>query len=240
MVFVVVGILAIVQSLFGVGLLVFGTPTLLLMGYPFSDALAVLLPASMAVSLLQLWKGPKIDRQFATQLVVWCLVPLAFALALVLILHLQTGLNMAVALALAIFVILRSIPVLGENTRFWVSRHQRFWLVLMGTVHGMSNLGGGLLTILAASRHSEKEHIRHLIAVCYSCFAVIQLGVLAALSPEVFGWSQFAYAATSAIVYLAIGQFAFRWVSALVFNWLFTGFMAAYSIILGLRAFKIF
>ena len=240
MVFVVVSVLAVVQSLFGVGLLVFGTPTLLLMGHPFSDALAVLLPASMAVSLLQLWNGPMIDRQFAMQLMVWCIVPLALALALVLMLRFQTSLNMAVAIALAIFVILRTIPVLGENARLWVSRHQRFWLVLMGTVHGMSNLGGGLLTIFAASRHNDKEQIRHLIAVCYFCFAAVQLGVLAVISPGVFGWNQIAYATTSAIVYLAIGQFAFRWVSLQVFNWLFTGFMAGYSIILGLRAFKIF
>src|SRR3989442_8270364 len=48
-----VGVFALVQSLFGVGLLVFGTPTLLLLGLPFELVLAYLLPCSIVVSLLQ-------------------------------------------------------------------------------------------------------------------------------------------------------------------------------------------
>ena len=43
--FLIISVLSIVQSLFGIGLLVFGTPTLLLMGYPFPNTLAILLPA---------------------------------------------------------------------------------------------------------------------------------------------------------------------------------------------------
>src|SRR5581483_8019380 len=49
----VVATLALVQSLFGVGLLLFGTPILLLAGERFSAALAYLLPCSIAVSVLQ-------------------------------------------------------------------------------------------------------------------------------------------------------------------------------------------
>lgn len=109
-IFIAVAIFAIIQSLFGVGLLVFGTPTLLLLGYPFADTLAVLLPASLTVSLLQLWKGPKLDRSFVAQFATWCLVPLAAVLAIVLALHLQTSLNLFVALALTIFVFLRAVP----------------------------------------------------------------------------------------------------------------------------------
>ena len=47
LIFAVIIVLAVVQSLFGVGLLVFGTPTLLLLGYPYQDALAILLPAPL-------------------------------------------------------------------------------------------------------------------------------------------------------------------------------------------------
>ena len=34
-IFLVISVFAVIQSLFGVGLLVFGTPTLLLLGYAF-------------------------------------------------------------------------------------------------------------------------------------------------------------------------------------------------------------
>ena len=50
----VVALLTLVQSVFGVGLLVFGTPTLLLAGCDFDRALALLLPASLCVSAAQL------------------------------------------------------------------------------------------------------------------------------------------------------------------------------------------
>jgi uncharacterized membrane protein YfcA len=41
---------SVIQSVFGVGVLLFGTPLLLLLGYEFVDALGVLLPVSIAIS----------------------------------------------------------------------------------------------------------------------------------------------------------------------------------------------
>ena len=38
------------QILFGVGVLLWGTPSLLLLGYEFTTALSLLLPISMAIS----------------------------------------------------------------------------------------------------------------------------------------------------------------------------------------------
>ena len=50
-------VLALVQSVFGVGLLVFGTPALLLLGLPFPEVLAYLLPCSIVISTLQVADG---------------------------------------------------------------------------------------------------------------------------------------------------------------------------------------
>src|SRR4029077_18049110 len=44
-------------SVFGVGLLVFGTPTLLLLGFSFAEVLAYLLPCSIVISALQVADG---------------------------------------------------------------------------------------------------------------------------------------------------------------------------------------
>lgn len=49
-------ITTVIQSLFGVGILLFGTPLLLLLGYDFSYTLSVLLPISIAINLLQVVK----------------------------------------------------------------------------------------------------------------------------------------------------------------------------------------
>jgi len=47
----VVIVTPVVQSLFGVGVLLFGTPLLLLPGHDFADVLAVLLPISISINV---------------------------------------------------------------------------------------------------------------------------------------------------------------------------------------------
>ena len=232
----IVAMLALVQSLFGVGLLVFGTPTLLLLGHPFADALAILLPASITISFLQLWKSGSQEIAFVKSFAVRCLAPLSLSLATILLLDLQASLNVFVALLLAVFVTLRCHPNLYEQARKWVVRHPRPWLILMGAVHGVSNLGGALLLVFAASRCRQKDDIRALIAFCYASFAAVQLLILAVVTPTVFQWSQVVFAALAGVLFLVAGQRVFRWVSAPAFNRLSTTFAAAYAVPLGLRA----
>ena len=160
-------------------------------------------------------------------------------LGLVLTFHLKASLNLVVALVLLVFVALRLNPAFNERVKRWVMRREKLWLLLMGLAHGFSNLGGGLLTVLAASRYDDKERIRKLTATCYLWFAGTQLTVLALLSPGVFGWVQFGYAAIAAVVFVGVGRHIFRWVSAPAFTRLFTGLMAGYATMLGLRAFKL-
>jgi uncharacterized protein len=233
---IVVAIFAVVQSLFGIGLLVFGTPTLLLSGHSFSETLSILLPASITVSLLQVWNARVPDAAFTRLFVCWCLLPLSAALAAVLMLDLTARLNLFVALLLLVFVILRLSPAVRSKAGNWVTRHERIWLVTMGVVHGLSNLGGGMLMIFAASRFRQKEDIRRLVAFCYAWFAGMQLVVLALLSPDVFSWTQLAYAALAGSAFLLVGQRVFRWVSAPAFDWLLTLFAAVYAGLLGLRS----
>ena len=49
----IIAVLSVVQSVFGMGVLIFGTPTLLLLGYDFTEAICLLVPASFVISLLQ-------------------------------------------------------------------------------------------------------------------------------------------------------------------------------------------
>ena len=239
-VFVIIAVLAVVQSLFGVGLLLFGTPTLLLLGYSFPQTLALLLPASITISLLQVSTTRPPDRQFVWRFAVWCLAPLVLALATVLLFKLSTSLNLAVMLLLVVFVLLRISPSVSGRASTWVAEHDRPWLVLMGVVHGVSNLGGALLVILAASRSGDKEEIRRVVAFCYACFAAIQLAVLAALTRGVFDWRQPVAAVTAAVVFAAIGERLFRSMPVRAFNSFLTLLAAAYAGLLGLRSAGIF
>ncbi len=65
---------SVIQSVFGVGVLLFGTPLLLLLGYEFVDALGVLLPVSIAISTLQVLRHYKdVDTEFFKNVLVYSL-----------------------------------------------------------------------------------------------------------------------------------------------------------------------
>ena len=50
---------SLIQSVFGIGLLVFGTPTMLLMGYSYTETLWILIPPSLTLSLSQVLLSKK-------------------------------------------------------------------------------------------------------------------------------------------------------------------------------------
>ena len=60
----IISILIFFQSIFGVGLLLFGTPTFLLLNYNFLDTLNILLPISVSISFLQLIYSKKKNLEF--------------------------------------------------------------------------------------------------------------------------------------------------------------------------------
>ena len=75
---IVISITAIIQSIFGTGVLLFGTPLLLIFGYSFHFALIILLPTSILISLLQLKNGfTDVDFNFYKKLIIYC-VPFIF------------------------------------------------------------------------------------------------------------------------------------------------------------------
>ena len=53
-IYILFALFAFIQSITGVGILLFGTPTLLLAGYSFSETLSLVLPSSLLVSFLQI------------------------------------------------------------------------------------------------------------------------------------------------------------------------------------------
>ena len=68
------------QSLFGVGLLLFGTPIFLLLGYSFESTLALILPVSIIISLLQIIYHRKLSNNHILEFNTYCLPFLAIFL----------------------------------------------------------------------------------------------------------------------------------------------------------------
>lgn len=201
-----------VQSVFGVGLLVFGTPVLLLLGLPFSEVLSYVLPCSITVSALQVATsgGLKLDvmrRQF--------LVITVPAVVVATVVTLSFGSPSHIRLVVGVMLIISAVLRLASGRTHTlldagVQRHQRPLLLLLGLAHGASNLGGGLLTVLVGASYRDKVMIRQQIAFCYGAMASMQLLVLLATKDHVLSPMSLLLPLLAAATYLLVGQRAFR------------------------------
>ena len=167
---------ATVQSIFGVGMLLFGTPILLLLGYSFVDALGVVLPISIAISSLQVLKHIEyVDKSLFKNVLRYCIPPIVLCLALVASIKINVSFIMGILLLL---VAIKSFLPHIEKTLQAIVKYERLYLVVTGLIHGVSNLGGSLLTVMIYSKQYPKDTTRVTAAACYAMFAFFQLTTL--------------------------------------------------------------
>jgi hypothetical protein len=227
-----VGVLAVVQSLFGVGLLLFGTPVLLLLGVPFELVLAYLLPCSITVSALQVFTSggltlEPVRRRFLGYAVPAVLVATAVAIGFGSPHQLRT----AVGIALVLTALLRLGPTQRALTGF-VRAHTRPLMVVLGVVHGLSNLGGGILTVIAGANATEKTEIRRHIAFAYGAMASVQLAVvLATARPRLNPLLWLGLPVLAGSVYLLIGQRVFARAGRRTYQHGLTGMIASFGVV---------
>jgi uncharacterized membrane protein YfcA len=206
---VVVALLSLVQSLFGVGLLLFGTPILLMLGLSFRDALWVLLPASLTVSTLQLVLDRRLDLATARSLIVWMVPSVVAGLLLILTMSLTLRIDYLVAAILVVSVMLRVSAPVRERLALLCHHYRRAMLLVIGFVHGLTNMGGSLLSVYAAAQSAGKYAIRQYIALGYAFFASTQLLVLVATHPGGAYPQPWLYMAIAAAVFVGLGRSAF-------------------------------
>ena len=95
-------------------------------------------------------------------------------LGLILIKYLENEINFIfiVSILLISFSIINFINLKKEKFKF---NNINFPLVVLGIIHGLTNLGGTLLSILASNLDKDKNIIRYKIASGYLIFAIFQL-----------------------------------------------------------------
>jgi len=228
----VIAVLSVVQSLFGMGVLVFGTPTLLLLGYDFVTTLVYLLPASFAISLLQVLAAGPGRAPVSRYLYLFCLPGIGAGL----------WLAEASPVSSAVTVLIGGTLLLSALVRFWaplrtlmtvlLERYFPAYHLVMGLTHGLTNLGGALLAILASGASTDKKVIRNTVAHYYLAFSAIQMLILAAImGHHDILIANLPAAAVSAAVYLLIGNRIFFHTSNPAYNMALTLFMAVYGVV---------
>jgi len=230
--FLIVAIFAIIQSIFGMGILVFGTPTLLLLGFEFSTVLALLLPSSVLISLTQVVTSGSIalQRREKQNIVICTLFVLGF-LALILKLQLKINIDILVGGVLLFSALVRLSPAFRATVKKLLSKNERFFVALMGAVHGLTNMGGALLALYASSTREGKFEIRTAISRYYLAFGLIQLSTFAVLKFDALSIYGFIAAPLALFVYIVVGNLIFKKTSSFAYERLVTFFIAAYGVI---------
>lgn len=202
---------SIIQSVFGAGVLLFGTPLLLLFGYEFVDVLVVLLPISLAINLMQIIKHhAHIDFAFYRNILMLTLPLIAVFLFLV------THVRINIGLLIGLFLLFIAFKEFSATVAQLINRMMAFektYFLLMGIVHGVSNLGGSLLTALVHHKDYEKDVARVTVAASYGTFAVVQLLTLGFFSSQ-----QIDVSVPDTGIYMVVGALVFMLSDEMLYN----------------------
>ena len=173
---ITVAVSSFIQSIFGVGVLLFGTPLLMLQGYDFFQAVIVLLPISLLINLSQIAKDHKrVNIDFYKTIIVYTI---PFIVIFLTVLN-ETKINIGLLIGvLLMFVATKDSSARVNHFVNLVVQHEKSYFILMGIVHGLTNLGGPLLTVAVHSKGYEKRTTRATVAASYATFATFQIVTL--------------------------------------------------------------
>lgn len=202
----IVALFSIIQSIFGVGLLLFGTPTLLLNGYSFSETLWVLLPCSIVISLIQTIDN--LDLVQSKKRVLYFTIPtMVVSLALVVSFDNVLDINKIVGFFLLFIGTLKFSTRLQKYLLYLADKKLSLFYAVIGFVHGISNMGGGPLSILMSTIHTDKVKIRTNIAFIYLILGFFQLIVLFILDASGLKYISITLILASLCVYLIVSNY---------------------------------
>ncbi|KHE91205.1 MAG: hypothetical protein K8F52_00630 [Candidatus Scalindua rubra] len=174
----VIIITSTVQSVFGVGVLLFGTPLLLLQYEKLTLVLPIVLPISIAINIFQVVKHYKyIDTDFYKKILFITIPFVIVFLALVLFLEAKfnnVGIGIFVGMFM-LFVAVKSYSRKIEQILKAFVKYEKTYFVVMGIIHGLTNLGGSLLTAIVHEKNYPKNTTRVTVGVSYGAFAFFQI-----------------------------------------------------------------
>lgn len=196
LILIIIIILSIFQTIAGVGILVLGTPILLLLGFQMVEIMTLLLPISMCNSLINLIllnidkKNIKIDLKIRNYFFLICLPGIAFGLFFLKKYSSFINFNLIVCFVIWFIIFLTYINE-KKNLNF-VKNFKKTIILLTGFVHGVTNSGGSILSILITEIFSSKNvhYMRYQITFFYFFLALFQYLVIVFLfySQDIFNF----------------------------------------------------
>ena len=200
--FIIITFLIIIQSIFGVGLLLFGTPSFLILGYDFANTINILMPVSITISILQFFRSRVRDHEFIKEYNLFCLP----FLVLFLIVALKFKYFFDFKILVGLLLIFSSILILNKRKfssfRKLFFRFKRFVLIGIGCVHGLTNMGGSFLAIYSTLvSHNKKEIARFYICYGYLIMGILQYFIVLLLSSKTLEFTKLFYILFAFVLY---------------------------------------
>ena len=217
----VILLLSIVQSILGVGILLFGTPTLLLMGYSYHETLYLILPSSMLISILQSTNSRKL-LVGTKYIYIYTLPMVAIGLFLVTYLYDSINIKYIVGSMLLLIGIIRSVPMISKYLKDVIVKNRIFYHLVMG---------GVMLVILMSTVHGERRVALPNIAYTYLLFGIIQMIMLYMFSQVTISMDSVILATISLTVYMLLTKYLASMISDSCFNTLTTSLIFIYGIL---------
>ena len=199
---IIIFALIVVQSIFVVGLLLFGTPSLLLLGYDFANTLNILIPVSITISAVQFFKSKVKDRIFIKDYNIFCIPFLIIFLFIALKFNYLFDFRFLVALLL----IFSSVLILNKKKfssfKQMIFKIKNLILIVIGLIHGLTNMGGSFLAIYSTLiSKSIKEVTRYYISYGYLIMGTIQYLMVLFLSYDLLTFNKIYYVFLALIIY---------------------------------------
>ena len=231
-----VAVTSVIQSIFGVGVLLFGTPLLLLLGYDFIHALVVLLPISIGINSFQIAQHYKqIDQEFYRNILIHTVPFVVFFLFIVSNLKIDIGLLVGLFL---LFVALKNYSKEVERALESMVTYERAYFRVMGIVHGLTNLGGSLLTAIVHGKNYPKDVTRVTVAISYATFAIFQILTLfiAVDNLDMQFWVNGAYLIVGVFIFMLTNELVYVNIDNEQYSRIFAGFLFASGLLLILKS----
>ena len=227
-IFFVIIVISFIQSIFGVGVLLFGTPVLLILGYDFASVLTTLLPISLFINILQVVQDREhINLKYYKLLLLYSIPPI------VLLLWLAVELDLETSLFIGLFLILISLKSFSLQITKFTSKlfsYQKSFLFFQGAVHGLTNLGGSLLTSNVFALNLNKNQTRATISISYLTFAIFQLLTLITIGK--IQVVKIELIIIGVLTYLITNKFIYKKISNKIYDKMFAIFLFVSGLIL--------
>ena len=197
---VLIIIFSVIQSIAGVGILLFGTPILLIFGYSFSEVLWILVPISCALSLFQIIEGYEFIERKGEHLLLTAPI-LMITLFLVIQYKYILDMKSLVGFFLVLISLCRMIKSINKRILTLAYKSKKLIFPFIAIIHGLSNLGGAPLAIFISSLERDRLKANVNIAFIYFILALSQLFIITVYDIDSFKYNNLIFIPVAIVIH---------------------------------------